>query len=55
MRTSDDRDAITNSSPRAATIAAVQPIFSPGISANSDTASELTNAVSAADARMRFI
>ena len=55
MRTSDDRDAITNSSPMAATIADVQPIFSPGISANSDTASALMNDVSAADARMRFI
>jgi hypothetical protein len=52
-RTSDDRDASTNSNPRAATITAVQPIFSPGISANSDTASALVNAVSAADARMR--
>ena len=44
---------MTNSSPKAATITDVQPIFSSGISANSDTASALVNAVRAADARMR--
>jgi hypothetical protein len=53
-RTSDSSDAMTNRSPKVATITAVQPIFSPGISANSDTASALVKAVSAADARMRW-
>jgi hypothetical protein len=52
-RTSDNSEATTNSTPMAATVTDVQPIFSPGISANSDTASALMNAVSAADARMR--
>ena len=45
---------MTKVSPPAATTTAVTPIFSPGISANSDTASALVNAVSAADARMRW-
>ena len=52
-RISDSSDAATNVSPAAATATAVAAIFCPGISANSDTASALVNAVSAADARIR--
>ncbi len=53
-RISDSSDAATNVSPTAATTTVATPIFCPGISANSDTASALMNAVSAADARMRW-
>ncbi len=51
---SDSSEAATKASPTAATITAVTPILCPGISANSDTASALMNAVSAADARIRY-
>ena len=53
-RTSDSSAAATNSSPVAATATDVAAIFCPGISANSDTASALVNAVRAATARMRW-
>ncbi len=53
-RTSDSSDAVTKVSPAAATATAVGPIFCPGISANSDTASALMNDVSAAAARIRW-
>ena len=52
-RISDSSDAATNRSPKTATVTVATPILCPGISANSDTASVLVNAVSAADARMR--
>jgi hypothetical protein len=52
-RISDSIDAVMNRSPVTATTTAAGPIFCPGTSANSDTASALVNAVSAADARMR--
>ena len=50
---SESTDAVMNIRPAAATIKAVQPILSPGISANNETASALLNPVSAADARTR--
>jgi len=52
-RTNNSSDAATNASPPVATTTAAIPILCPGISANSDTASALLNAVSAAVARMR--
>src|SRR5690348_14891313 len=54
-RTSDSSAAATNASPAADTDTAAQPILCPGTRANSDTASALVNAVSAAEARMRWI
>lgn len=44
-----------NISPRIATTSAAQPTLFPGMRANSDTARALVNAVSAADARTRWI
>jgi hypothetical protein len=44
---------IMNTSPTTATISAVQPAFSPGRRAKSETVSALMNAVRAADARTR--
>ena len=53
-RTRDSSAAATKASPAAATATAAGPILCPGTSANSDTVSALVNAVSAADARMRW-
>ena len=50
---SDSSDADTNVSPTTATTTDVQPIFSPGSSANSETVRALMNDVSAATARIR--
>jgi hypothetical protein len=52
-RTSDSSDAATNKMPLPPAATAAGPIVCPGIKANSDTASALRNAVSAAAARMR--
>jgi EmrB/QacA subfamily drug resistance transporter len=52
-RISDSSDATTNSSPTTATATAA-PLVSP-VSENNDTASALVNAVSAAEARSRWI
>ena len=53
-RNSERTEAVRNTSPRIATTSAAQPTLSPGINANSDTASALVNATSAADARTRW-
>jgi hypothetical protein len=52
-RIKDSSADTMNTSPDAETATDVGPIFSPGISANSETASALVNAVKAATARMR--
>jgi hypothetical protein len=52
-RINEISEAVMNVSPAAATAVAVGPILFPGISAKSDTARALVNAVSAAEARMR--